>query len=110
LDDKKIKTIGESIATAGERKRSSLPDLFANVSRFGDYFGNKLPDDVEFLIVLSKKGEPLANVFVSSLPTRECIEKLKIVRDQMRTGSLEGSWGERKDPPPPDPRIIIPMS
>lgn len=107
MDEKKLGAISAAIIDANKHKRTSLPDLFANVSRFGDFFANKLPDDVEFLIVLSKKGEKDANVFVSSLPTKEAMEKLKTVRDQMRNGTLEGSWGERNDPPPPDRRILV---
>jgi hypothetical protein len=107
MDEKKLGAISAAIIGANKHKRTSLGDLFANVSRFGDFFANKLPDDIEFLIVLSKKGEKDANVFVSSLPTKEAMEKLKTVGDQMRNGTLEGSWGERNDPPPPDRRIVV---
>lgn len=87
--------IGQMIAQGELRSSSAAVETF--LDKLTRHLANTLPEDLSFVLVIGRKGEPEANFFTSDLDTPAAIARLAKTRDQLRTGTLKTAWSKDQE-------------
>lgn len=91
-----INDIGRRIANAIQGG-TPIEKIQANLEVLSRGLANRLPEDVGFCIVLFDKHDRDLNAFASDLETRDAIDRLARVRDQLRNGGIKMEWSKDQD-------------
>jgi hypothetical protein len=87
---------GTRIVASGEL-RSSSGAVESFLDKLTRHLANTLPEDLNFVLVIGRKGEPEANFFTSDLDTPAAIARLAKTRDQLRQGTLKTAFSNDID-------------
>jgi len=93
--DVKLPKIAEMILKGELRSSSAAVETF--LDKLTRHLANTLPEDLNFVLVIGRKGEPEANFFTSDLETPEAIARLAKTRDQLRQGVLKTSFSKDRE-------------
>jgi hypothetical protein len=93
--DPKLPSVGQMIAEGELRSSSAAVEMF--LDKLTRHLANTLPDDLCFVLVISRKGENDANFFTSDLETPAAIARLAKTRDQLRQGTLKTAWSKDQE-------------
>jgi hypothetical protein len=91
----KLPGIDGMIAQGELRSSSAAVEMF--LDKLTRHLANTLPEDLCFVLVVSRKGENDANFFTSDLETPAAIARLAKTRDQLRQGVLKTSFSKDQE-------------
>lgn len=91
-----INDIGRRIANA-VTGGTPLENIQANLDVLTRTLANRLPEDIEFVVILAKKGDPDLNACGSDLETPAVLARLAKVRDQIRQGTIKMAFDRDRE-------------